>query len=367
MLKNRINNFAKRFALQFLSNCSRLAKSTWNVNDDEKINWFNSNIIATKYSIVFETIPKSDCKHKWVGGQVYGNQLVFIPSDETCVLKKSIKWDKVGELPSDVFKWTGGCVWKNSVYAFPRSANSFLRIGQSVEEVPLTFTYSSEHHYSGVCTKDGIIYQPPRNTSHILKTDLKSGLSEKINIISEKWRIKLRYCGSIIHPNGFVYFFPEKNGKVIKLDPNTDKWCFVGKNISTMCFDAKVGLDGNIYGYSAYQAGIMMIDVKSDCVKMIHTEIKPGAYGTKYGLDGCLYSVPGDGDKIWKYDVTNDVIKEVYDLHDMSKAKYAGGITLQDGTIVCVPVTASSILKLVPDKAYTISEETFDAFCKDNY
>jgi len=121
---------------------------------------------------------------------------------------------------------------------------------------------------------------------------------------------------------------------VIRLDPKTDKWCFIGERISTMCFDAKIGLDGNIYGFSAYRKGIMRIDVTNDTVQMIHTDIEPGAYGTKYGADGCLYSVPGDGSKCFRYDVESDSLETAFDLKDKSKAKYAGGSTNSNGEIL---------------------------------
>ncbi len=101
-----------------------------------------------------------------------------------------------------------------------------------------------------------------------------------------------------------------------------------------MCFDAKIGLDGNIYGFSAYRKGIMRIDVTNDTVQMIHTDIEPGAYGTKYGADGCLYSVPGDGSKCFRYDVESDSLETAFDLKDKSKAKYAGGSTNSNGEIL---------------------------------
>ena len=130
---------------------------------------------------------------------------------------------------------------------------------------------------------------------------------------------------------------------------------------------AKVGIDGNIYGYSAYCKGIMKIDVSSDVVEMIHQEITPGAYGTKYGLDGCLYSVPGDGSCIWKYDIILDTINMIYDLEDESKAKYAGGLTLPNGEIVFVPATSSTIMVLKPERYMRIPESFYKAFCQDNY
>lgn len=349
------------------SNCTRKIKRV-KTNYKERDIFFEKRTQSNvEYSVKFVKFERSNVVHKWVGAQMIHNSIYFIPNDEERVLMygncpEYYECKKCGE-----FKWTGGCVWNGSVFGFPRSANSFLKITNNhIEEIPLSIVYNKEHHYSGVCCENGIVYQPPRNTNHILKTDLKTGISEQIDIVDAKYGINFRYCGSIIHPNGFIYFFPE-NGKVIKLDPELDKWSFIGKRVSTMCFDAKIGNDGNIYGFSAYNNGIMKINVKYNTVEMIHKEFAPKAYGTKYGIDGWLYSIPGDGAKIWKYNIDDDIVEEVFDLKDSSKAKYAGGVTLQNGKIVCVPATASSILILEPNCEGVIPDGMYSKYINDNY
>lgn len=369
MIKQKLKSIYKRLVTGLMSNSSTHLGNNWNVSDCVEFEVFRNHIDSSvKYTIKSIKIGNSKEKHKWVGAQINYGTVFAIPNDETRILCYDQNSNSYIEgVNKGLFKWTGGCVWNNSIYCFPRTSNSFLKISdEDVEEIPLLIEYRGEHHYSGICTREGIVYQPPRNTNHILKTDLKSGLSNKIDIVDKKYKVNYRYCGSIIHPNGFIYFFPE-SGKVIKLNPDTDKWCFIGKSLSTMCFDAKVGMDGNIYGYSAYCRGIMKIDVSSDVVEMIHQEITPGAYGTKYGLDGCLYSIPGDGSCIWKYDVILDTINMMYDLEDDSKAKYAGGLTLPNGDIICVPATAPSILILKPDKNTEIPEFIYKEFFQDNY
>lgn len=57
----------------------------------------------------------------------------------------------------------------------------------------------------------------------------------------------------------------------------------------------------------------------------------------------------------------------MYDLEDDSKAKYAGGLTLPNGDIICVPATAPSILILKPDKNTEIPESIYKEFFQDNY
>lgn len=372
MIKRWIRKVYNGFVIAFFSNETR--KKTCDQWVPEKsfalnqLRMFTASFSEIKYSVSKENLAQSDVEHKWVGAQLFNGAVMAIPNDETRILRFHNDVEYFGNIRAGLFKWTGGCVWRDALYGFPRTSNSFLRVAEDrVEEIPLSFSYEMEHHYGGVCTAIGMVYQPPRNTNHILKTDLQTGSSFKINIVDDKFSISLRYCGSIIHPNGFIYFFPENNNRVIKLDPKTDKWQFIGDRISTMCFDAKIGLDGNIYGYSAYCRGIMKIDVIHNTVQMIHQEIFPGAYGTKYGVDGCLYSVPGDGNCIYKYDVLNDSCEVIFDLQDHAKAKYAGGATKQNGEIVCIPAKEGSLLMLKPDCEVIIPDCLHKSFFADNY
>lgn len=125
------------------------------------------------------------------------------------------------------------------------------------------------------------LFTTPQEYEAYIENKFKTGISTRITIVNDFWRVSFRYCGSIVYPNGLIYLFHE-NGRVIKLSPTTDELCFIGKILSTICFDAKVGLDGNIYGYSDYQKGIMKINVANELIEMIHSEIYPGAFGTKY-------------------------------------------------------------------------------------
>ena len=368
-MRKRIRRLYDSLVIAFLSKSDSRLDGEWGIEDNEEFSRFRDFLDGqVLYRAETFRIAPSSREHKWVGAQFYDGAVLAAPNDEVRVLKFTWEDSYFGSVREGLFKWTGGCIWDGLVYFFPRAADSFLRIKDDrVEEVPLSIKYGMEHHYSGVCTEGGVVYQPPRDTNHILKTDLRTGESSRIDIVDKKYRVDFRYCGSIIHPNGFIYFFPEVDNRVIKLDPVTDKWCFIGNKISTMCFDAKIGLDGNIYGYSAYRRGIMKIKVPDDVVEMVHEEISPGAYGTKYGADGCLYSVPGDGSMVYRFEVLRDRIEPFFDLENGMKAKYAGGLTAPDGTIVCIPAEENAVLLFVPEKKVSIPETLYSFFFVDNY
>ncbi len=327
-----------------------------------------------KYMLDFCELSAMNTVHKFVGIQQNEEKLYFIPNDMDSILvydKDNHKEYRYGTLSKDKFKWTGGAVWNNAVYTFPRSSNYMLCISlkdDKISEISCPMRYEGEHHYGGVCTSDGRVFQPPRNTDHFLVWELGSKICRKLQLAPPKLNIILRYCGGIIHPNGFAYFFPERRGRVIKLNLKTEEWCFIGKVVTTMVFDAKVAADGNIYGYSAYCKGIMKITVEKNKVEMIHEEITAGAYGTKAGVNGKLYSIPGDGEEVWEYDPLTNELNCIYKMEDKTKAKYAGGITSRNGDIWGAAAQKNKVFHLVPNKKeIEIPEELYLNFFVDNY
>lgn len=330
------------------------------------INYYNYVIQnrTANYDVSFSTLPHVDAIHKWVGAQYYDGFIYAIPNDMNVILKyKENKNFYLGEVGDGLFKWTGGCIWNGYLYCFSRTNSNLLKISlinETIEYVKAIEQYSREHHYGGICTTNGIVYQPPRDSDHILVWNLNTENTRKIYLNTHLKNKLYRYCGSILHPNGYVYFLPETGEKIIKLDIKTEEWSFIDQEIDGMVFDAKVAADGNIYGYSAYCQGILKIDVEKNVAKMIHKEIQPGAYGTKTGINGHLYSIPGDGEQVWDYDPLTDTLKSIYQFSHSSKAKYAGGATMKNGNICAVPAQENQLFQLkvnyskqkIPDNIY---------------
>lgn len=343
-----------------------------NIDDSlfKELNNLYNNNKEVSYRVSYGKNIESYKKHKWVGIQDGGIDLYTIPNDEDFILSVYDEKKHFINHNNELFKWTGGCIYNNTLFAFPRKENSLLAMSLLDCRCycqKLSINYANEHHYAGVCTNNGIVYQPPRNTDHILKINLNDFSVKKIYLTNRFFKARFRYCGSIVHPNGYIYMFPENKDKVIVLDSETDKISFIDIPISTMVFDAKVALDKNIYGFSAYGTGILKIDVLNNTVKMIHKNTYFGAYGTKMGADGWLYSVPGDGDSIWRYNVEKDICECFFSIGDSSRAKFAGGITTQEGSIVFCPATSNKIISLIPNEKVNIPESVYSSFFKDNY
>ena len=310
-------------------------------------------------------------KYKWVGGVYNKSQFVCFPNGSSQLLIADNAGTSKINVGTGAYKWTGGCIYNKNIYAFPRSKESFLKFKteeKRAEEVVVGYKYEGEHHYGGECTENGIVYQPPRNCDHILKTDLNTGICYKLQLTPGILDLKFRYCGSILHPNGFIYFFPEEPGKVIKLNPINDSWYFISKKIYLPVYDAKVGCNGNIYGFSNYGKGILKIDVEHDQVKVLYETLETGAYGTKLGINGRMYSIPGDSMTVWEFDPETEKCKSFYKLRNNGKAKYAGGATGTDGTIYFTPANAETLMILeAKGNGYNIPDYLYTYFFKDCY
>lgn len=257
------------------------------------------------------------------------------------------------------FRWTGGALWHGELVCFPRASNEMLFLDLRSREprlIDLGQGYTHEHHYGGVLVGD-VVYQPPRSEDHILRTDLRTMESRRIPLAPRGVGFKPRYCGSVLHPNGLVYFLPER-GRVIELEPATDRFRFIGRSVNAMAFSAALAHDGCLYGFSGYSKGILRIDVEKGRAEMVRRDIGcPGAYGTRLGVNGRLYSVPGDGDTVLELDPETLEVRELCHLGAPGvKAKCAGSATLRDGSLAFAPALGRDAYFLAPDKPVDIPE-----------
>lgn len=325
----------------------------------------NDTYVLDKLDITFED------GFKWVGGVYHDNKIIGIANGSmNCLVVNSDtdKVERIGHLPDDVFKWSGGCVWNGKIYGFPRTSNHLMVFdlcnGVLPKQQNLSTTYKSEHHYGGVCTDEGIVYQPPRSTNCIQKINLNTGEVKSIVIGNRTFR----YCGSILHPNGLIYMFPERDHKVLVIDPQTDKIFFIGKCITSMVFGACVGMDGNIYGFSAYESGILKIDVSNNTTEMLLKKYKFGCYGSVLGLNGRIYGIPGDGNKIYEFDVEYGVVKILKELDEQGHAKCAGAAMSADGSIYCIPAMGNKMYVLRPSKKHFVPKSIIESrYLNGNY
>lgn len=236
----------------------------------------------------------------------------------------------------------------NNIYCFPRKANSIVEhdcFDNVTKEIDLGTDYEDEHHYCGVITPEGIVYQPPRNTNHILKINLNDYSVEKVKISYPKARI--RYSGIVYHPNGCIYMIPEFSGKIMVLDPQTDKFKYIGPFwVDCRAVGPTVGCDGNIYSALIFSKGILKIDVHKNEVSIIQQSIRFASFGLE-SVNRKIISFPSYIDEFYEIDIINNEIHEVGTVNRFSeKAECAGAAVSKDGNIYVVPCYGKNIYVL---------------------
>ena len=262
------------------------------------------------------------------------------------------KYIQFGKVKIGTFKWTGGCCYKNKVYGFPRKENSVLMIDpmeKSCAEKKLGLSYKGEHHYGGVLTPDGVVYQPPRNTDHVLVINLNTFETSHIPIPEADE--KARYSASVLHPSGRIYLIPEYGYKVAILNPKTKQIELIGEKFDHLVFGCVVGYDQNIYGYSKEGDGILKIDTITNKIEWICREIgNPDCYGSIVGVNGKIYGVPAASQKIYEFDIENQRAVAIFWLEEKGIAKCAGACMDENGTIYMLPCFGEHTYILEADK-----------------
>lgn len=296
----------------------------------------------------FEALGDFEYMFKYVGLVAADNEKLYgITNGGTDVLEinpTDKSWKRFGTLPDGEFKWTNGCFYKGFVYGYPRRSNHLLKIDPNTHEtelINLDLNYTKEHHYSGVLVGN-TVYQPPRNTDHILCINLDNYSTFQIPLGRE-----MLYNGAIYHYNGLVYLFPGKRGdKVMVLNPQTKAVSYIGSPINCSVYGASTALNGCIYGFGGSGSyGILKINPSEGTTTILHKNVSFGAYGSQIGVDGKIYTILGAGITVYALNPNDETITKVARYSDKkeNKAKCAGCAVAKDGTIWCVPAFGKTI------------------------
>ena len=326
-----------------------------------KQDWETFIRICDKYSEVeYSRIEKKETLYaygKWVGGVFYKSEIYGVPTSINRLFKASSKNVKVfGNVRIGTYKWTGGGVYKERIICFPRTANSFLEIkpiSGEIKELKIDFKYRGEHHYGGVITDDGMVYQPPRDVDHILITDLKKMKSYKMYMPDRR---EVRYCGTLETPDGLIIFLPEKGRRLLVYERKTESLNYMSDPIDFMPFGPAIGINGKIYAYNADGTGLLQIDVNTYEIRIVQlVEALKGYYGAVCGINGKIYGIPAASDTICEYDIYSNTLRKIFDIEN-GEAKCAGAGILNDGTICMIPTFGVYAYYLRPDRKIELSD-----------
>ena len=315
--------------------------------------------------------------YKWVGGILGKDGCIYgIPNASDKIIKINPNTNQIeyfGNLSKKSFKYTGGCLYDGKIYGFPRKSNNLLVINpqnKEVKEINLNMNYNEDiddHHYSGTLYKN-VVYLAPRAAHYILAINLDNYNVCKIgeNVIPKSYR----YCGAILHNNGLIYFFPEKNSQVMILNPKTKEIRFIGEKVNASAFSGAIAENENIYSFTAYsEGGILRINPETEQVDIICKEsVESGFYGTKVSTNGKMYSVIGLCNKIYEFDPKTEKVKIIKEIErDTNEAMCAGGTLDKNGNIWFIPAYGSKIYELEINQKLAFPKYILESVQFSNY
>ncbi len=298
------------------------------------------------YKYAFSAKDENDC-------------LYSIPLCAGNVMRYDVKQRKISfiaGIQSTDYAYTGGIYDKkrNCIWGIPRNSNNLLKIHigeEKIEEIPLGLTYNSTgihgaHHYSGVIFNDSI-YSPPRNDGRgILKIDLKT---VQPSIIPVDMPSCVNYSGSLVHPNGKIYFFPSPGNYIISYDPKISEFKLIGDKIYTFIFGGDIWKDGNIYCVTS--KNIIRINVQLDDYEVLYNfQNNVNFYGCAFHLNGRLYAF-GHNNNFIEYDPALNRLSVKAKFYDGNR--YAStatmGLIMNDGNLYLTPCRGRFFMKCVFD------------------
>lgn len=265
----------------------------------------------------------------------------------------------LGNIQGRDFEYTGGAFDKKRrcIWGFPRNSDKLLRIdvdSGKVSEIPLNIKFNAKgihgaHHYSGILFNDHI-YCPPRMASDgILKISLENNFNSEIIPLNDMVGMQTHYSGTILHPNGSIYFLPSLGNRITVYDTLNDDIRFIGDTVNFMNFGGVVWQDGNIYCICG--KGVLKIDVHNQSAEIVYKFGYPQYYyGTMLHPNGKIYAY-GAKNILIEYDPQNnytEVVARFYDLKNSFSQSTAGEV-MSDGNIYLAPCQGRFFMRLVFD------------------
>jgi hypothetical protein len=262
-------------------------------------------------------------------------------------------------------KWMCGVLANNGrIYCAPFNSNSILKINtndgtvETLDDVELPET-GALLWQSGALAADSKIYYMPLNARRIMRLNPDNDTLSSIG--GDLGGSECKYSGTVVGNDDCVYGIPHAATRIVKFDPtNPDTTSTVGRAAWEGFFCGGNGvLGGDGYIYAANGAGqVLQIDTTSSDYTWIGDPIYSGngvGWGDPIvGADKCIYWPPCNANRVLKFDPETQQLPSLVGGEDLGGEEnwkwMVGALATNDGTIYCVPYSASNILAIDPFK-----------------
>lgn len=255
------------------------------------------------------------------GGAIFANGSVyFITASSTVVAKVNINTDAVtwldssgvkgtesGNLGATIQKWYGAYLGQDGrIYCIPYNATAVMIIDPITDGITFLDTTGIVTGPGGNLSGSGkwdtgscygrYIYGTPSDATDIIKIDTLSVSCSRIGSFpagTAKWAYQ---C---LAPNGYIYFFPYFDNRIVKYNPSDDSFSYLATTIGSTDTHIKVGgvsLMPNgkilIITYGLPYTNNYILDPTNDSVASFVKSSNAAINGATLCPDGSVYAFP---------------------------------------------------------------------------
>lgn len=285
------------------------------------------------------------------------------------------------------------------IYFIPGHAPQVLRLDPQTDKLSLIGpSFHGKFKWLRGVVVGNIIYGLPCNADSVLRIDCQSGSITTLSIPYEdsfpgeqarnERNCPWKYHGGDISPHdNCIYAIPQSATRVLKINPFTDTCSFVGISLpgKYKFYGGVIGKqDGAIYGICHDSRHVLRIGAEGKVT--LHGDFGEGGHkwhGAAVARDGTIVCVPANADTVLCI-VPADPEPKFYELGDQSKVqtgrhrsdnkyKYLGAMTGTDGKVYVFPSGSEHVLQVDTEKRElellppNIYDENLERICQNKW
>lgn len=206
---------------------------------------------------------------------------------------------------------------------------------------------------SGALAQNGFIYCPPFAGTSILKINVATGTVSTFGSFGGG----LKYSAAITAPNGMIYCLPYDAGNVLKINPKNDATSTFGSGVGRV-IDAAMATNGKIYGVgNGTSSNAIVVNTNTDATSTIALGAAVVTAGMILAPNGSVYCLPRTATAIYKINPATDTVSSFGSFS--TSESYIGACLAPNSSIYCIPANATTVMKV---NTNTDTLSTFGSF-----
>lgn len=262
-------------------------------------------------------------------------------------------------------KWLGGVLADNGyIYSCKGGKSNILKLSYNDDSFSTALYNNGSESYGGTLATNKIIYYPYGNGISSVEPYFYffNTTNEEIASFQPELTGTVNppaFVGSVLAPNGYIYYIPSYSTVVIKVNPEDNSSVVFGELPTGQKWGGgALAPNGCIYGMPDSENHILKIDTSTDTATTFgsFSNLNHAWYGGVLAPNGCIYGIPYNSASILKIDTNNDTATTFGDLQ--GSKKWIGGVLAPNGCIYGIPYSSTSILKIDPGSSVNTNFQT---------